>query len=320
MPRTLLSLNALRTFEAVARHRSLAKAARELNVTAAAVSHQVRSLEAELGIDLFEYKKGKFTLGSQAREALPVLQEAFGLFAEATRRLRVKSGVTVLNVNACPTFAAKWLVPRLGKFQALSNDIDVHLNSTEQLADFDGVDVTIRLGGGEYPGFDVVQLFEGDLFAVCHPDLLERGPPLKSPADLAHHTLLHVNWSWIYDDPGLMVEDTKTWEEWLNAVGVNDVHALRGPRFSQIDLALGAAIEGQGVALANDILVAEELASGKLVRLFDVSAPRGYSYYMVYPKDSSRGAQVRPFYDWILSEIRAQAPLRASKARKRSGR
>lgn len=305
MPRALLPLNALRTFEAVARHRSLIGAARELSVTAAAVSHQVRALEAELGIDLFQYRKGKFVLSEQALDALPVLQEAFGLMAEATRRLRVTSGVTVLTVNACPTFAAKWLVPRLGKFRELSRDTEVHLNSTEQLADFEGVDVTIRLGGGEYPGFDVVRIFEGDLFAVCSPGLLAREPALRTPADLAGQTLLHVDWSWAYEDTRRTTEDTKTWEEWLGAVGVSDVHALRGPRFSQIDLALRAAIEGQGVALANDILAADDLASGRLVRLFDVSVPRGYSYYMIYPRNPGRDAGLRAFRKWVRAEVRS---------------
>ena len=318
MSRALLSLNAMRTFEAVARHRSLTRAARELHVTAAAVSHQIKALEAELGIELFENRKGKFTLSNQARAALPVLQNAFGLFAEAARRLRAKSNVTVLNVNACPTFASKWLVPRLGKFQALSNDIDVHLNSTEQLADFDGVDVTIRLGGGEYPGFNVIKLFEGDVFAVCSPQLLERGPPLRAPADLMKHTLLHVNWSWVYETPNASVEDTQTWEDWFRAIGVDSEQAVRGPRFSQIDLALRAAIQGQGVALANEMLVRDELADGQLVRLFEASLPRGYAYYMIYSKDSFRDLEVRLFYDWIVSEIQAQPP--PGKNRKRAGR
>lgn len=308
MPQRLPSLNALRTFEAVARHLSLTKAARELCVTPAAVSHQIRALEAELGIGLLQRRKGTYVLSREAQSALPVLQAAFSQFAEAVRRLRAKTSKSVLRVNVCPTFAANWLVPRLGKFRDLRRDIDVDLNATENLADFDGVDIAIRLGAGNYPELKAFKLFEGEIFPACSPRLLESGPALDTPADILNHTLLHVDWSWLYEQTRTRTDVTQGWANWLRAAGVESAEVDRGPRFSHISLALRAAVHGQGIALVSELLARDELANGHLVRLFETALPRGCTYYIVYPHEASRNPKVATFRDWILTEVGIRKP------------
>ena len=239
MTERLPSLNALRAFEAVARHLSLTKAARELHVTPAAVSHQVKALEADLGVPLVRRIKGEFVLTETAQTALPVLSAGFDQIAEAARRLRADEARHFLTISVSPTFAATWLVRRLGGFKSAFPEIDVRLQTTDAMADFvrDGVDIGIRCGSGTYPGLQAIRLFEEEIFPVCSPTLLERGPRLASPSDLAGHNLLHVEWSW-----ALTRGEPLDWQMWLRAAGAAEVDALRGPRFSHASLALQAAI------------------------------------------------------------------------------
>jgi LysR family glycine cleavage system transcriptional activator len=197
MQQRLPSLNALRAFEAAARHLSLTKAARELNVTPAAVSHQIKALEADLGVTLLRRHKGTFVLSEVAQTALPVLRAGFDQLAEAARRLRSDHTRSLLTVSVGPTFASTWLVRRLGGFREAWPEIEVRLDTTDDLADFqrDGVDVAIRFGWGNYPGLRTVRLFEEEIFPVCSPRLVKRGPPLDGPGDIPRHTLLHVEWT-----------------------------------------------------------------------------------------------------------------------------
>ncbi len=300
MPQRLPSLNALRAFEAAARHLSLTKAARELHVTPAAVSHQVRALEADLGVSLLRRVKGEFVLTETAQTVLPVLRAGFDQIAEAARRLRADEARHFLTISVGPTFAATWLVRRLGAFKAAFPEIDVRLQTTDQVVDFarDGVDVGIRFGAGDYPGLQAVRLFDEEIYPVCSPGLLERGPPLDSPADLAQHTLLHVEWTW-----ALTKGETLDWQLWLRAAGAQQVDALRGPRFSHTSLALQAAIEGQGLALGSESLARDDLTAGRLVRPFDVVLPVNFAYYLIYPEETAERPKIANFRHWILAEI-----------------
>jgi LysR family glycine cleavage system transcriptional activator len=305
MSQRLPSLNALRAFEAAARHLSLTKAARELNVTPAAVSHQVKALEADLGVSLLRRVKGEFVLTETAQTVRPVLSAGFDRIAEAVRRLRADEALRFLTVSVSPTFAANWLVRRLGAFKTAFPEIDVRLQTTNEITEFarDGVDIAIRFGAGDYPGLHAIRLFDEEIFPVCSPALLERGPPLVKPADLAGHTLLHVEWSW-----SMTRGEPLDWQMWLHAAGADDVDATRGPRFSYTSFALQAAADGQGLALGSEALAGDDLAAGRLVRPFDVVLPVNFAYYLVYPEDTADRPKIANFRQWILAEIDAGQP------------
>ena len=299
----LPSLNALRAFEAAARRRSLTEAARELNVTPAAVSHQVKALEADLGVRLLRRVKGEFVLSADAEAALPGLRAGFDRLAEAARRLRGGAG-DFLTISVGPTFAATWLVRRLGDFTERFPGIEVRLQTTDALADFarDGVDVGIRFGRGVHPGCESIRLFDEKIFPVCAPALLARGRPLESPDGLAAHTLLHVDWT-----PGAADDETFDWEMWLRAAGAQGVDHTRGPRFSHSSIALQMAVDGRGVALGSDSLARDDLDAGRLVRPFDVALTIDFAYYLVYPRDSADAPGIAAFRDWMLSRTAAGA-------------
>ncbi|MFQ5955784.1 MAG: transcriptional regulator GcvA [Kiloniellales bacterium] len=296
MARRLPPLNALRAFEAAARHLSFTRAAQELNVTQAAVSHQVKALEARLGIALFRRLNRALMLTEAGQAYLPAVRDAFDAIAEATRHLEAHRTGGVLTVTTLISFAAKWLVPRLGRFRAGHPDLDVRLTTSDQLVDFsrDDVDLGIRYGRGQYPGLHAVRFLTEDIFPVCSPALLAGDSPLASPADLRHHTLLH-------DD---MRED---WRMWLLAAGVDGLDPTRGPAFSHSNLVIQAAVEGQGVTLGRGALVAEDLAAGRLVKPFAISLPAEFAYYIVAPEATAGQPKIVAFRDWLLEEARRDA-------------
>ena len=291
MARRLPPLNALRAFEAAARHLSFTRAAQELNVTQAAVSHQVKALEARLGLALFRRRNRALVLTEAGQAYLPPVRDAFDAIAQATRRLEARRSGGVLTVSTMDSFAAAWLVPRLGRFRAAHPDVDVRITITDRLVDFarDDVDLGIRYGRGHYPGLNVVRLLTEDIFPVCSPALLRGENPLRSPADLHYHTLLH-------DD---MRED---WRMWLMAATVADVDPTRGPAFSHSHLVIQAAADGQGVALGRGALVAQDLAAGRLVKPFDISLAAEYAYYVVTPTAAAEQPKITAFRDWLLEE------------------
>ena len=301
MPHRLPSLNALRAFEAASRHLSLTQAARELNVTPAAISHQIKALEADLGCKLLRRSKGQFILTESAQEALPVLRAGFDQIAEAARRLRSDSSRHILTLSVGPTFASTWLVRRLGGFSESYPDIDVRLHTTDSLTDFarDGVDVAIRFGGGDYPGLAAIRLFDEEIFPVCSPRLLTAEGGLRRPEDLARQTLLHVEWTWRGHH-----NETFDWEMWLLAAGIEGVDHTRGPRFSHSSMALQAAMEGQGLALGSLALASDELAAGRLVRPFDLALPHNFAYYLTFPHEHAEVPKIIAMRDWILEETR----------------
>jgi len=281
MGRRLPSLNALRAFEAAARHLSFTKAAEELAVTPAAVSHQIKTLEEALGVVLFRRLTRAVVLSEAAQAALPALRDGFDKLAEASEHLRGAGGEGVLTLSVPPSFGAKWLVPRLDGFRRVHPALDVRISAIDRLVDFrrEGVDAAVRYGTGHYPGLRVDLLFGEVAFPVCSPDLLQGSPPLRVPADLHHHTLLHVDWK-------MDNETAPNWRMWLLAARADEVDPSRGPRFNLESMALQAAIEGQGVTLGIAALVAGDLGAGRLVKPFDlgVSGRTSFSYYFVCPE------------------------------------
>ena len=300
MARNLPPLNSLRAFEAAARHLSFTKAAEELHVTPAAISHQIKALEEQLGVPLFRRLTRALRLTEAGQAALPSLRDGFDKLADGVDLLRAHDESGAITVSLDPSFAAKWLVPRLDRFRAAHPDLDVRLDATDKLADFqrDNVDLAIRYGGGNYPGLEVERLLSEEIFPVCSPKLLEGPAPLAQPGDLRHHTLIHLEW-------GSEDVTAPTWRMWLLAAGVHDIDFTRGPVFSMTSLALQAAIEGQGVALASSFLVADDLAAGRLVVPFDLSVcdPLDFAYHIVVPKRTADLAKVAAFKDWLLGEI-----------------
>ncbi|MEM7734057.1 MAG: transcriptional regulator GcvA [Pseudomonadota bacterium] len=294
--RSHLPLNALRAFEAAARHLSFKAAAEELHVTPAAISQQVKALEDQLGVAVFVRLTRALRLTDAGREALPLITEGLDQLAEATDRIMAHGGTRSLTISVSPSFGAMWLVPRLDGFYARHPEIEIRLDGTDRRVDVarGEADVAIRYGAGGYAGVRVDHLFDQRNTPVCHPDLLTGSNPLRKPADLRHHTLLHVNW-----------KDRKaSWRMWLSAAGVTRVDATKGPQFNQESMAVEAALEGQGVALLGDRLVADHLAAGRLQCPFGDEMRQGlsFAYYLLSKKGSETDAQVSAFRSWILAE------------------
>lgn len=288
--RRLPPLNALRTFEAAARHLGFTRAAEELNVTQAAVSHQVRALEDYLGVRLFRRRGRTLTLSEAGQALLPGLQDAFDRIEDSANRVHPGHDEGVLTVTVQPSFAGAWLISRLPRFAERHPDIDVKLSATHDIVDLmrEDMDVGVRFGPGSWPGdLRVDRLMDEDLFPVCSPALLERGPPLERPEDLRHHTLLH-------DD------HVVDWRMWLLAAGITGIDTERGPMLNFSDLVLQSAVAGHGVALGRSVLAARYLASGELVRPFEFSLPGKYAYYVVSAAAKANQPKVLAFREWIL--------------------
>lgn len=298
MSRELPPLNSLRAFEVAARHLSFTRAGEELFVTAAAVSHQVKSLEEALGVSLFDRRPKSLVLTDAGRAYLPALQQAFKQMAEATHQIHAKTNRTTLRVNMPPTFAAKWLIPRLRRFIASHSGIDIKVSSTKDMVNFarDDCDLAIRYGRGVYEGLHSVLCLPVEVFPVCSPALLQGKYPLRTPSDLKHHTLLHD--SSTYNDGS-----NPDWPMWLRCAGVEGIDATRGPSFWPSHLVIGAALDGLGVALVKGSWVQQDLAAGYLVRPFDISITVEFAYYVVYPESRIDDPHIKQFVDWIKSEV-----------------
>jgi LysR family glycine cleavage system transcriptional activator len=290
-------LAALRAFEAAARHRSFSKAAEELNVTPAAISHQIHALEADLGVRLFHRLNRQVALTASAQVLLPGLSEAFAGIRASVRRLYAHNDAGTLTVTVSPSFAAKWLVLRLHRFQERHPEIDVRISATDEVVDLTrgDHDLAIRYGSGRYPGLAVEPLLRNEVFPACSPQLLASGPPLRTPADLRRHALIHDRA--IDRDPLV-----PTWPMWLKAAGVRDVPAAAGLSFSASHLALDAAIAGHGVVLAYSTIAAADLAAGRLVRLFSLALPDLFAYYIVTAPGALERPKVKAFRDWLRRE------------------
>jgi LysR family glycine cleavage system transcriptional activator len=294
MPRRLPPLNALRAFEAAARHRSFTRAAEELHVTQAAISHQVKQLEDWLGRKLFERNGHLLALTAEGKSYLPELTGALDSLAAATARLSDTALAGPLRISVLPSFASKWLMPRLGRFRAAHPEIDLQVSSSAELCDFSkgDIDLGIRSGLGRWPGLRADLVAREWLAPLCSPALLETGPPLDTPADLRFHTLLH-------DQPADL------WPRWLDAAGVTEVDARPGPGFTDSSLVLQAAIDGHGVALGRLFLAADDIADRRLVQPFAKALPNDYSYWIVYPKAAAGKPRTAAFRDWVLAEAAA---------------
>lgn len=296
MARRLPPLNALKSFEAAARHESFTRAADELFVTQGAVSQQVKSLEAELGCKLFNRERQGLVLTEAGRDYLTVIRDAPDRIALGTERLVQRQSVGVLTVSTSPDFAAKWLVHRLGRFAEANPGIDLRVSATLHHVDFarEDVDVAVRHGDGTWPGLEVTRVCSEQLFAVCSPKLLTGRPRLAKPADVLKFPLLHL-------------DDRKAWGRWLALAGVAAPEVLYGPMLSSASMVIDAAVDGQGVALARSTLAAWDLLSRRIVRPFDVHWRPARTYWIVGPKATAALPKIARYRDWLLAEAAADA-------------
>jgi len=292
----LPSLTGLRAFEAAARHLSFTKAAAELNVTQTAISHQIKRLEEELGLRLFVRQNRTLALTAEARDYLPGIRAAFQDLRLATDRLKRNENANVLTVSTLTSFATKWLVPRLSRFQELHPSIDVRVTTSMALVDFarDGVDVGIRYGHGKWQGLRADWLMADQLFPVCSPALLKGNPPLRKPEDLANHTLLHTS----HD-----MEDD--WRVWLTASGLPaNLSAQPGLTFDLQFMTVQAAIDGLGVAIGRTAIVESDVAKGRLAVPFEMTLPADAGYYLVCPQTAADAPKIAAFRDWLIAIAR----------------
>jgi LysR family transcriptional regulator, glycine cleavage system transcriptional activator len=317
-------LNALRVFEAAARHLSFKEAANELAITQAAVSHQIKSLEEYLGVQLFKRAGRGVQLTEAARACLPKLREGFDSLAAAVEMIHVRADETDLQITAPPVFAARWLMPRLADFARREPKIDVRVVSSSKMVDAGALDsaalvgnldlrsetsgVEIHLGGGDYPGYRADRLFGVSTVAVASPQLVKGKPPIREPADLANHTLLH-------DDAMDLVAHGHAWEKWLELAGVADkVDGTRGPHFSSNILSLEAASQQLGIALALRPMVDADLASGRLCAPFDIELKPQSAYYLVCPEVIAERPAVAAFRRWLLQQAQEKRARSAAAA------
>ncbi|HUN52975.1 MAG TPA: transcriptional regulator GcvA [Candidatus Sulfotelmatobacter sp.] len=289
--RSLPPLNGLRAFEAAARHLSFARAAGELNVTPAAISHQIKALEARLGTPLFRRRNREVLLTDAGQALLPGVRDGFDRLAAAAERVQSREAVGALNVSVLPSLAARWLVPRLARFHARHPDIDLRLSATQNVVDFsrEDFDAAIRHGRGTWPGLRCDLLLRDEFFPVCSPSLREGPLPLRTPEDLRHHVLLHDS-------------AREDWRLWLAAAGIGGIDLSRGPSFNDGSLLVQAVVAGQGVAVGRRALVAGELAAGRLVRPFDVVLPVDRAYYLVCPAAAAERPKIAAFRAWLMAE------------------
>lgn len=294
MTARLPSLNGLRAFEAAARHLSFTNAAAELNVTQTAISHQIRRLEEELGLRLFERKNRTLVLTPKAAEYLPGIRAAFQDLRFATDRLLRKDDDKVLTVSMMTSLATKWLLPRLSGFQEQHPEIDVRITTSSELVDFrrDAVDAAIRYGRGQWQGLRADWLMADKMFPVCSPRLLEGPNALKSPEDLARFTLLHTSG---------YVED---WRVWLTAAGLpTSIAKNPGLTFDLSFMTVQAAVDGIGIAMGHTAFVQDDIAKGRLVAPFEMTLPEDAGYYFVVPQENADAPKIVAIRKWLLSVV-----------------
>ncbi len=290
-------LNALRAFEATVRRGTLARAADELCVTPSAVGHQVKNLEDWLGAALFNADGGARRATPEGERFAQQLGDAFQQIDLACRTIARISQARDLHINVTPTFAIRWLVPRLGRFQAQHPNIAVHIATSAEAIDFEraGVAAAIRSGSGPgaWPGMAAELLFIEGVFPVCHPSLLEGPRALKEPGDLARHTLLHT------------FHRRDDWTRWLTAAGLDDgvVDPTRGPLFDLTTMAIDAAEAGQGVAITREAQVQDALKDGRLVAPFSRDLLSGEGVYFLAARDRVDAPSVAAFRHWLRAEV-----------------
>ncbi|MED5525239.1 MAG: transcriptional regulator GcvA [Pseudomonadota bacterium] len=291
--RRLPPLNALRAFEASARNSSFIAASQELHVTASAVSHQIKTLEEYLGVSLFSRSKRKVELTPAGEQYLTGIKHALDEIEVATQRLTANQEANVVQISVAPNFLTRWLMPRMGRFQELYPDVELQINASMGLIDFNraSTDMAVYFGNGEWDDIEVHFLRKVMLVPVCSPRLLAGRMPLEKPEDLRHQTLIYVS------------KRKYEWENWLHQAGVGHLKPKGSMQISSGQLATAAAQESLGVALADSTLTSREIASGRLVVPFDIQLDTHKAFYLVYRKNRPLTAGMKAFKEWLMAEM-----------------
>jgi LysR family glycine cleavage system transcriptional activator len=306
MARLLPGTRALRTLEAAARHLNFTRAADELGLTPAAVSHQIKEIEDQLGIVLFTRTSRTIRLTEAGAVLFEAATDALDLLGRAVSRAqKMTRGTALLKVTLDAQFAAKWLMRRVDDFRKHHPDIELRFDISYEVRDFDldDVDIGVRFGTGKYPGLCTHRLFENVIIPICSPTLLRAGPPLNEPRDLFHHTLAHIEWS----RRGVTWPN---WRMWMAAAGVDDFDDSRTVVFTNSSDAVQAALDGNAVALADFFMVANDLSEGRLIRPFElgIKVAPDFAYHLVYPIASANDPRIVAFRDWFLNEVHNPQP------------
>ncbi|MBL6458766.1 LysR family transcriptional regulator [Belnapia sp. T6] len=298
MRRTLPPLGALRAFEAAARHMSFQAAATELGVTPTAVSHQVRALEIACGRPLFRRRPRPLTLTEAGERLFPVLQAGFDGFAAAVSALREADDRRPLRVTTTNAFAHRWLVPRLYAWREARPDIPLEVIGTDAALDLHAgeADLTIRYARAAPPGLVAREILRDVFWPMASPALLARGTPIRRPADLLQHPLIHMGW-------GEGMPDAPTWRRWLAEArridpGISEVGNAGELHFREELHAIEAVVAGQGIAVCSDVLAARELQNGDIVRAFGLALP-GFGFYLAHLPDHPRRSVIDVFTEWV---------------------
>ncbi|EYU13998.1 MULTISPECIES: transcriptional regulator GcvA [Photorhabdus] len=296
MSKRLPPLNALRVFDAAARHLSFTKAAEELFVTQAAVSHQMKSLEDFLGLKLFRRRNRSLLLTEEGQSYYLDIKEIFTAINEATRKLQARSAKGALTVSLSPSFAIQWLVPRLSSFNLAYPGIDVRIQAVDREEDklADDVDVAIFYGRGNWPGLRTDRLYAEYLLPVCSPSLLTGENPLKTPADLARHMLLHDS-------------SRRDWQAYVRQLDMQQqINVQQGPIFSHSAMVIQAAVHGQGIALANNVMARTEIDAGRLVCPFNDVLVSKNAFYLVCHDSQAELGKIAAFRQWVLAQAASE--------------
>lgn len=287
MMRDLPSLNAVRMFEAAARHLNFTRAGEELNVTQGAVSRQIKLLEEQLGCKLFHRNGPNLKLSESGEEFQVVVDDSLAIIRRGTTRLRRRASSAIITVSILPSFASKWLLGRLSSLEKMHPDISLHLAASYKVVNFaldSDVDVAIRIGKGEWPGVYVAQITEGEMFPVCAPELAKT---IKRPEDILNHRLI------------MEVPPYDEWHRWFEFAGLS--FSPDGARvYDDTTLLVQGAIEGQGVSLCRKEFIEDCLESGCLVKPLDISIVSEYQYYFVCPQERLKESSIRALHDWML--------------------
>lgn len=292
----VLPLLALRAFAEIGRHSSIKQAAAAMGVTSGAVSQQLRLLEERVGLQLFRRTRYGVELSDIGARVHPAMLRAFDQIESGLDALEAVAGIQSITVCTVPSFAASWLVPRLGRFTAQHPDIEVRVEASSIPVDlrYYNVDVAIRHGLGVYPGHDVIHLIAPALIPVASPELLAIGPPVNTPADCLNYPLLQDS-------------DRADWRLWLKALGTeNDPRIERGPSFDDDFLLIRAAEAGQGIALVRDIYARQEVEAGRLAIALDRPWPTEFAYYILTLPQAADRPAISHFVAWLQAEAKAE--------------
>ncbi len=294
MSRDLPSLNAVRMFEAAARHQNFTRAAEQLYVTQGAVSRQIKRLEQDLQQSLFLRDGPRLELTHAGKRFYKAVEEGLGIIRRSTLNLQQLSAIPTLTISVLPSFATNWLVPRIVEFQRENDNLELRVAASYDPVDFvrrPDVDVAIRFGTGQWEGVYAECLINEQIFPVCSPGFLKHAKGLSQPEDLPRYQLIYTS------------DDYDQWDHWFETAQVSPPADRSGPQYSDELLLHQAAIKGQGITLARSLLVADEIHSGRLLRLFDISVASRNSYYFVCPKGRGETEEkIQRLLNWLRNE------------------